>query len=93
MHLAFLIVVAGAAAATVVLYASLVLDTYRSEGRNFRLRVLWRDPARSGLYFLVWLGLHFLDVLLRLARQSMDTLTEASAEVGEWYLRRRDRAT
>lgn len=92
MRLAFLIVAAGTIAATGVLYLCLVLDTYRREGRDFRLRVSWRDPARSGLYFSVWLGLHVLDFTVRLARSALDILTEASAEVGEWYLRRRGRA-
>jgi hypothetical protein len=37
---------------------------------------------------LVWLGVKVLDVCLRFAGAIFNMLLEASAEVGEWFMRR-----
>ena len=72
-----------------VLYAGLVLMSYRTDGPHYRLRVNLRDPARSAERLLVWLGVKALRTVVRLAVLTFGMLSEASAEVGEWFLSRR----
>lgn len=88
VNAAFSMALAGLVSAAATLDLALVLAVYRHEGRRFHLRVAWRDPARSLLYFNVWLGLWTLDLALRFAGICLDVLSEASADVGEWCLRR-----
>lgn len=88
MNTAFSMALSGLLSVAVALDLALVLAVYSHEGRQFRLRVAWRDPARSLLYFKMWLCLWTLDLTLRFARICLDTLSEASADVGEWCLRR-----
>jgi hypothetical protein len=72
-----------------LLYAGLVLMSYRTDGGHFRLKFDLRDPARSAERLLVWLGVRAIDTVIRLAKPVYYMLAEASAEVGEWFIRRR----
>jgi hypothetical protein len=84
-------IAAAVTSAAALLYLGLVLAVYRHEGRAFRMRWALRDPSRSALYLLVWLGVRVVDALDRFFRRTFDILYDASADVGEWYLRRRGR--
>jgi len=70
-------------------YAGMVLMRYRPDGPRCRPGFQLRDPARSAQSIVVWLGVKALDGFLGIARLLLSVLLEASAEVGEWYLRRR----
>ncbi len=83
--LAKIVLIAGA-----VLYLGLILMAYRTDGPASHLRLDLRDPARSLERLLVWLGVRVLDLGLRILRALFGALADASAEVGEWFLRHRD---
>ena len=72
-----------------VLYAGLVLMSYGTNGPHYRLRIDPKDPARSAERLLVWLGVKALALVVRIAVPIFGMLSEASAEVGEWFLRHR----
>jgi hypothetical protein len=78
----------GLAIAAGVLYAGMVLMTYRTDGPRNRLSFEFRDPVRSAEHLVVWLGVMALDACLRFARAILNMLLEASAEVGEWFISR-----
>jgi hypothetical protein len=78
LKLAFL---AGAA-----LYSGLVLMSYLTDGPHVRPQVDWRDPAHSAERLAVWLGVKALALAVRAATWIFGMLSEASAEVGEWFL-------
>jgi hypothetical protein len=80
-----LLLVAG-----VAVYAGLVLMSYRTDGPHSVLRLGLSDPARSAQRLLVWLGVKAVVAVMRIARGFFNALSEASAEVGEWFIRRRD---
>jgi hypothetical protein len=80
-----LLLVAGGA-----VYAGLVLMSYRTDGPRSALRLELSGPARSAQRLLVWLGVKVVAAVIRIARGLFNTLSETSAEVGEWYIRRRD---
>jgi len=77
------------AVAGVSVYTALVFKSYRSEGPHSSVRWERSAPARSAERLGVWLGVEALDISLRAARGVYNTLVEASAEVGEWYIRHR----
>lgn len=72
-----------------IVYAGLVLISYRAHGLNYPLRIDPKDPARSAGRLLIWLGVRTLAMLVRIAIPVFGMLAEASAEVGEWFLSRR----
>ncbi len=72
-----------------LLYAGLVLMSYRIEGPHAPLRLDFADPARSLERLMVRLGVRALHAVLRSARRFLDLLAEASAEVGAWFIERR----
>jgi hypothetical protein len=74
-------------AALAFLYAGLVLMAYRTEGPRFQLRVDWQDPFRLAPQLLVWLGVRALAAIVRIGSGTWDMLSEASADLGEWYVR------
>ncbi len=76
-----------------LLYLGLVGMTYRTDGAGTPLRIDLGDPVRSAERFLVWSGVKAVAAFLRSARAVLDALFEASAEIGDWYLRRRGRNT
>jgi hypothetical protein len=75
------------AVAAGALYAGMVLMRYRADAPRYRLNLEYRDPARSAQHLVVWLGVKVLDAGVRLARVILNMLMEASAEVGEWFIR------
>jgi hypothetical protein len=80
--LTWLAIAAGA------LFAGMVLMRYRTDGPHYRLSFELRDPARSVVHLLVWLGVKVLEACLWFAGAILNMLLEASAEVGEWFMRR-----
>jgi hypothetical protein len=70
------------------LYAGMVLMRYRTDGPHYRLSFELRDPIRSVEHLVVWLGVEVLATCLQFAGVILDMLLEASAEVGEWFMRR-----
>ncbi|MBZ5562674.1 MAG: hypothetical protein LAP13_09655 [Acidobacteriia bacterium] len=72
-----------------LLYAGLVLMSYRIEGPRAPLRLDIADPARAFERLMVRMGVKILDAVLRNARRFLDLLAEASAEVGAWFIERR----
>ena len=79
-----LALLAGAA-----LYAGLVLVNYLTDGPHLRPQVDWRDPAHSAERLAVWLGVKALALAVRVANPVFGMLSEASADVGEWFLSHR----
>jgi hypothetical protein len=75
----------GVAAAA--LYAAMVVMRYRTDGPHYRLSFQLRDPARSVLHLVVWLGVRVFNACLRVANAILNMLLEASAEIGEWFIR------
>jgi hypothetical protein len=79
-----LLIVAGA-----ILYAGLLLMSYRADGPHSRLRLELDAPGRSAQRLLVWLGVKAVAAVVRTAGFIFNILFETSAEVGEWFIRRR----
>lgn len=73
--------VAGAA-----LYAGIVLMSSLTGGSYLRPQVDWRDSLRSAGRWAVWLGVRALALAVRVLTPIFGMLSEASAEVGEWFL-------
>jgi hypothetical protein len=80
-----LLLVAGA-----ILYAGLLLMSYRADGPHSRLRLELDAPARSAQRLLVWLGVKTVAFAVRTVQLVFNMLSETSAEVGEWFIRRRN---
>ncbi len=76
------------AIAAATIYAGMVLMRYSTDGPRYRLSFELRDPARSVQNLVVWLGVKVFDACLQFARGVFNMLLEASAEVGEWFMRR-----
>ena len=76
-----LALLAGAA-----LYTGLVLTIYFGDGAQPRPQLDLRDPAHSTQRWAVWLGVKGLGMAVRVATPIFGMLSEASAEVGEWFL-------
>ena len=76
------------AVAAAALYVGLVLMRYRTDGPRYRLNFNPQDPARSAQNLAVWVGVKVLEGCVRIARPILTMLLEASAEVGEWFMRR-----
>jgi len=74
-------------------YAGLVLVNSRTEGSHLRPQVGWRDPAHSAERWAVWLGVVAFAVVARVASRIFGMLSEASADVGEWFLSHRHHET
>ncbi len=72
-----------------VLYAVLVLMSYATEGRRYRLQLELENPARSAASLLIWLGVKAVAAILSVGRSVLEILSETSADVGEWFIRRR----
>ncbi len=77
-----LVVVAG------VLFFRLIAMTYRTAA-PYALKIDRGYPMRSAALVVAWFGTLSLATLWRAVRALLDTLFEASAELGEWYVRRR----
>jgi hypothetical protein len=76
------------AVAAGALYAALVLMRYRTDGPRYRFKLSLHDPARSIQHLVIWLGVKVLAGCVWIAKPILNMLLEASAEVGEWFIRR-----
>ena len=76
------------AVAAAAIYVGMVMMRYRTDGPQYPLSFEFRDPAGSVQHLVVWLGVRVADVCLRMAKVIFNMLLEASAEVGEWFMRR-----
>ena len=72
--------------AVVAVYTGLVLTNYGTAGRHVHPRVDWRDPLHSAGRLAVWLGVVALALAVRIMTPIFEMLSEASAEVGEWFV-------
>lgn len=75
--------------AAALFYAGLVLRRYLSDGPHVRPQFDWRDPAHSVEHWALWLGVNALTLAVRVGTRIFAMLSEASAEVGEWFLEHR----
>jgi hypothetical protein len=75
------------------IYTGLVLANYRTNGPHYRPRINAYAPVRSAESLLIWLGVKTLALTIGVGVPVFGMLSEASAEVGEWYLRHRDPET
>jgi hypothetical protein len=73
---------------TMVLYTSMVLMRYSTEGPRYKLKLDPARPARSVELLAVWLGVRTIATAAHAARAVYDTLADTSADVGEWFIRR-----
>ena len=74
-----------------VLYFGLVLTSYFANGPQHRPQVNWHDKAHSAELLAVWLGVGALALAVRVGTPIYGMLSEASADVGEWFLARTTR--
>jgi hypothetical protein len=81
LHLALL--------AAAAFYTGLVLMSYLAHGPHYRLQVDWHDPKHSAERLAMWLGVRSLALTLRVVTPVFGMLSEASAEVGDWFLSHR----
>ena len=73
-------------AGAIVIYAGLVLFAWRSEATY---RFDRADPARSVERLLVWVGVRVAKTAIQALSAVLNTLEEASADIGEWLLHHR----
>lgn len=76
-------------AGAVIFYAGLVLLSLQSESTDHQMRFDGADPARSVERLLVWAGVSVVRAAFEGLKAILDTLEEASADVGEWLLHHR----
>ena len=72
--------------AVLAVYAGLVLIRYLTYGPRRRPRFDWRDPAHSAEQLAIWLGAKGIALAVVAGSHILDMLSEASAEVGDWFL-------
>ncbi len=72
-----------------LLYAGLVLMSYKIDRPGYQLRTSPGHPTWAVNQVLVWVGVKAVATILRAGKSTLDILSEASAEVGEWFLGRR----
>ena len=75
--------------AAAAVYAGLVLMSYSTDGSRYRPRLRLADPLRSIERLLVWFGVKALVLLIAAFTAALAQLSEASAEVGEWFMSQR----
>ncbi|HKS97741.1 MAG TPA: hypothetical protein VJV74_16625 [Terriglobia bacterium] len=75
----------------ILIYAGLVAMTYATDGARYRPRLDLDAPLRSLQRLLVWLGVEAVEGVRRMLRATLNVFSEASAEVGEWFVSRRSR--
>jgi hypothetical protein len=66
----------------------LVLMTYVVFGPAYRLKLDAGSPLVSAERVVVWLGVKALHLLMLTVTIVWDLLSDASAEVGDWFVRR-----
>ncbi len=79
--------------AAAIFYAGLVLVSYYGQGPHARPQVNWQDPAHAVERLSVWAGVGILAYSLKAGKKIFSMLSEASAEVGEWFLDHRHHET
>jgi hypothetical protein len=89
LHSIFSGFLALALLAGTALYTGLVLMNYLTDRPHLHPQVDWRDPAHSAEHLAVWLGVKALALAVRMATPIFGMLSEASADVGEWFLSHR----
>jgi hypothetical protein len=77
-----LVVFVGAA-----FYGAYVLITYLTYGARPRPHVDLLEPARSAENLAEWAGVNTVALGVRVATPVFAMLSEASADVGDWFLR------
>jgi hypothetical protein len=70
----------------VAVYVGSVLIHYLTHGPRPRPRFDWHDPAHSAERLAIWLGAKGFAVAVIAAVRIFEMLSEASAEVGDWFL-------
>jgi len=76
------------AVAAVALYAGIVVMKYRADGASHHLDFSLDNPVWSLLQLAIWLGVKAVAACVRMGKPLLNSLLEASAEVGEWFMRR-----
>jgi hypothetical protein len=76
-------------AGAIIFYAGLVLLSLRSEWTENHLRLGWARAARSEEQLLLWAGVKVVRIAFEGLNAVLNTLEEASADVGEWLLHHR----
>jgi len=71
-------------------YGGLVYMSYSALRSPYPVRLNLGTPGRSVLRVLVWFGVEVVTAAVRAARAFLDVLSETSAEVGEWFMARRN---
>ena len=89
LHSIFALSLRLALVAAAALYAGRVLMTYLTTGPQLRPPFDLHDAAGSAERLAVWLGVKTLALSVRAASRILGMLSEASAEVGDWFLRSR----
>jgi len=79
--------------AGLALYAGLVVVRYLTYGPRLRPEVDLRDPAHSSEQLAVWLGVNIVALAVRAGSRVFGMLSEASADVGDWFLSHRNPQT
>src|SRR5437773_10109637 len=69
-------------------YLGLVLMTYVVYGPAYPLRLDPEAPLVSAERLVVWLGVRAVFMFTRTLRTVWELLSDASAEVGDWFVRR-----
>jgi hypothetical protein len=67
-------------------YAGFVLLSYITYGPRPRPQFELREPARSAENLVVWAGIKLVALLVPVGKPVLAMLSEASAEVGDWFL-------
>ena len=67
-------------------YAGFVLLSYITYGPRTRPQFELRNPARSAENLAVWAGIKLVALLVPVGKPLLAMLSEASAEVGDWFL-------
>jgi hypothetical protein len=67
-------------------YAGFVLLSYLTYGPRPRPQFELREPTRSAENLAVWAGIKLVALLVPVGRPILAMLSEASAEVGDWFL-------
>jgi hypothetical protein len=80
-------------AAALAAYGGLVFMSYSILPSRYPLRLDLRRPVRSALGLVVWQGVEAVRAARRASRSLLDSLSESSADVGEWVMSRRNPET
>ncbi len=70
-----------------VVYAGSALMAYATDGPRYQVSLDLEDPTRLLKRLLIWLSVTAMAPILRAERSVLEILFEASAEVGELFIR------